>query len=142
MAPSDHAQVEMQMAVQMAQQERTGFPFDLEAAVRVRGELTEEFDQTVAQVRQIIPTFPDKLHKPKRNNKTKGWITGAPYQKLVEFNPTSRRHIAWGVTSSPIEFDWLLPRSTKRPNSIPKVTATGHRRWTNRSSGNRRSRTG
>jgi len=35
------------------------------------------------------------MFTPKRNNASQGYIEGAESQKLIEFNPTSRDHIAW-----------------------------------------------
>ena len=119
--------MEMEIAKLMAIQERTGFPFDLEAAERVKGELQQEYEATIEDVRTIIPTFPDKFANPKRNNKTKGWIAGAPFQKLVDFNPTSRRHVAWGVTLlTNASFDWERTSIDQAIEAVfPKVTPSG-----------------
>ena len=35
------------------------------------------------------------MFTPKRNNASTGYVEGADSQRLVEFNPTSRDHIAW-----------------------------------------------
>ena len=37
------------------------------------------------------------MYTPKRANKTKGFVAGAPMTKLLDFNPTSRLHIAWAL---------------------------------------------
>jgi|TARA_B100001741_G_scaffold2881_1_gene2331 DNA polymerase I-like protein with 3'-5' exonuclease and polymerase domains len=39
------------------------------------------------------------LFTPKRDNSTQGYIAGAEFQRLKEFNPTSRDHIAWILTN-------------------------------------------
>ena len=39
------------------------------------------------------------LFTPKRDNSTQGYKAGAEFQRLKEFNPTSRDHIAWILTN-------------------------------------------
>ena len=42
--------------------------------------------------------IPGKVFTPKRKQtKTKNHVAGAPMTKLLEFNPTSRQHIAWAL---------------------------------------------
>ena len=41
--------------------------------------------------------FPGKVFTPKRKDSKKGFHSGAPMTKLLEFNPTSRQHIAWAL---------------------------------------------
>ena len=53
-----------------------------------------------------------KVYCPKRANKTKGYVAGAPMTKLLEFNPHSRQHIAWALQNF-------------RQARFTKVTATG-----------------
>ena len=48
---SDCAALEMRMAVLMSQQEQSGFRFDLDAADRVRQELTKESEDIKATIR-------------------------------------------------------------------------------------------
>jgi DNA polymerase I-like protein with 3'-5' exonuclease and polymerase domains len=79
----------------MAQQEQLGWPFDVAAAERLEGELREEADKLADAMRITFPYVAGKEMTPKRNNSTKGYIAGAPFTKLTEFNPTSRDHIAW-----------------------------------------------
>ncbi len=81
----------------MAQQEASGFRFDLEAAERVRGELREEMEDLDGRIKSRFIYVPGKVYTPKRNNKTKGYFAGAPMTKLLDFNPTSRQHIAWAL---------------------------------------------
>lgn len=82
----------------MAKQERNGFCFDTQKAgalyaklVQRRGELERElkdyFGSWVVQLPDFIP---------KVNNKTKGYVKGIPVKKTktIEFNPSSRDHIA------------------------------------------------
>jgi len=93
----DCVDLEMRMAALMAQQETSGFRFDLKAAERVRSELSQEMDDITNKIKAVFPYYPGKVTTPKRKNSTKGWIAGAPFTKLLDFNPTSRQHIAWAL---------------------------------------------
>lgn len=91
-------ELEHDIAWLMAKQERNGFYFDVPKAgelyaklVQRRGELERElkdyFGSWVIQLPDFIP---------KVNNKTKGYVKGVPVKKskTIEFNPSSRDHIA------------------------------------------------
>jgi len=108
----DCVSLEMKMAEIMAQQEASGFRFDVTAAERVRESLQEEFDQLSTTITQMFPYIPGKVFTPKRSNKKQGYFSGAPMTKLLEFNPTSRQHCAWALQN------FLGARFTK-------TTATG-----------------
>ena len=97
MMTPDYVKLEMRMAELMSQQEASGFRFDMEAAVRVRSELQEEFDELTGKITSIYLYVPGKVFTPKRADKKKGYVAGAPMTKLTEFNPTSRQHIAWAL---------------------------------------------
>ena len=91
----DCVSLEMRMAEIMAQQEASGFRFDLQAADKVKSELQQEMDDIVTALTSKFLYVPGKVFTPKRSNKKQGHFSGAPMTKLVEFNPTSRQHIAW-----------------------------------------------
>ena len=93
----DYVKLEMRMAELMSQQEASGFRFDMDAAVRVRTELQQEFDDLTTKITSIYLYVPGKVFTPKRADKKKGYVAGAPMTKLTEFNPTSRQHIAWAL---------------------------------------------
>ena len=93
----DCVSLEMRMAEIMAQQEASGFRFDVKAAERVRGELQQEVDDLQSTIQSRYIYVPGKVYTPKRANKTKGYVAGAPMTKLLDFNPTSRQHIAWAL---------------------------------------------
>ena len=97
MTMPDYVKLEMRMAELMSQQEASGFRFDMEAAVRVRTELQEEFDELTNKITSIYLYVPGKVFTPKRADKKKGYVAGAPMTKLTDFNPTSRQHIAWAL---------------------------------------------
>ncbi len=91
----DYVKLEMRLAEIMAQQECSGFKFDVDAAERVRSELETEMKSIEEKLNSLFIYVPGKVYTPKRANKTKGYVAGAPMTKLLEFNPTSRQQIAW-----------------------------------------------
>ena len=93
----DCVSLEMRMAELMSQQEASGFRFDVEAAERVRNELSAEMQELEADIIKRFPYVPGKVFTPKRQNKSKGYVAGAPFTKLLDFNPTSRLNIAWAL---------------------------------------------
>ena len=93
----DYVTMEMTMANIMAQQEASGFRFDVQAADRVRSQLQLEMDTLVKEITTTYPYVPGKVFTPKRSNKKQGYFAGAPMTKLVDFNPTSRQNIAWAL---------------------------------------------
>ncbi len=97
MTTPDYVVLEMQMAELMSQQETSGFRFDMEAAVRVRTELQQEFDDLTKTITSTYLYVPGKVFTPKRADKKKGYVAGAPMTRLTDFNPTSRQHIAWAL---------------------------------------------
>ena len=94
---NDAVMLEMRMAELMSQQEASGFRFDVEAAERVRNELSAEMQKLEAEVLKRFPYVPGKVFCPKRQNKAKGYVAGAPFTKLLDFNPTSRLNIVWAL---------------------------------------------
>ena len=93
----DCVNLEMRMAEIMSQQEASGFRFDVAAAERVRAELNQEVTDLQAKIQTRFIYVPGKVFTPKRKNGTKGHVAGAPFTKLLDFNPTSRQHIAWAL---------------------------------------------
>ena len=109
---NDCVKLEMDLAVLMAQQEKSGFRFDLTAAERVKGELQKEFDDLQTKICSRYIYYPGKVFTPKRKDKKNGYEAGCPMTKLVPFNPTSRQQIAWAL-------------QTFRGARFTKVTKTG-----------------
>ena len=86
---------EHEVAAIMAWQEREGFPFDVQAAQELELTLRTELKKLSNQMKDTFLWVPGKEMTPKRDNKVRGYIEGAAFCKLVEFNPTSRFHIGW-----------------------------------------------
>ena len=112
----DYVELEMQLAELMAQQEASGFRFDLTAAETVKTRLQAEVDELESKIKQTYLYVPGKVFTPKRKNVTKHYHSGAPMTHLLEFNPTSRQHIAWALQN------FRLARFTKLTETgKPKV---------------------
>ena len=95
----DYVKLEMRCAQLMAQQEASGFRFDLVCAEQVKEELAREAEKLSEKIRADFPYFPGKVFTPKRTQTKNGYFAGAPMTKLLDFNPTSRQHIAWALTT-------------------------------------------
>ena len=93
----DHVELEMRLAELMAQQEASGFRFDLDAAETVKARLQKEAEEIELQIKQTYLYVPGKVFTPKRKNASKGYHSGSPMTHLLDFNPTSRQHIAWAL---------------------------------------------
>ena len=79
----------------MAIQERFGWPFDVKAGEQLESVLRSESEELAASLRDAFPYVAGTQMVPKRNNSTTGYVKDAPFTKLIDFNPTSRDHIAW-----------------------------------------------
>lgn len=96
--PLKAIQLEHDIAWVMAKQERNGFVFDKDAAVKLYADLSakrqEIYDDLVSEVGSWTVYKGDKVYK--RDNAKKGIKAGIPYPQYEEvtFNPNSRSHIA------------------------------------------------
>lgn len=88
-------ELEHQVAWLMAKQERNGFKFDYEGALKLSEELKERQAVITTALLQKIPEIPDKVFVPKRDNKRLGYKEGVPVQKYKTFNPNSRQQIEY-----------------------------------------------
>lgn len=89
--------LEHQVAWLMAQQERNGFPFDVEKAKELEVTLRSRAAVLNAELVSKIPRIPDKVFVPKRDNKKKGYKAGVPIQRYKDFNPSSRQQVEYVV---------------------------------------------
>jgi DNA polymerase I-like protein with 3'-5' exonuclease and polymerase domains len=79
----------------LTEQELHGWFFDEPAARELAQTLYTELSDLNQLLRNRYPFVAGAEFTPKRPNKTQGYITGATFTRLKEFNPTSRDHIAW-----------------------------------------------
>jgi DNA polymerase-1 len=81
-----------------AQMERNGFHFNEQAAAELLCKLIVHRDRLEAQLKDTFQPWQVRLPDliPKRDNKSKGYVTGVPVPKFktVMFNPRSRDHIS------------------------------------------------
>lgn len=117
--PIKAIQLEHDIAWVMSKQERNGFVFDKDSAVKLYAELSakrqELYDDLVSEVGSWTVYKGDKVYK--RDNAKKGIKAGIPYPQYEEvtFNPNSRAHIAKVL----MERGWEPTEVT--PTGAPKV---------------------
>jgi len=110
--------VETRFAQIIAEMERNGFGFNFAAAGRLYSMLVGKRSKLELQLKQAFPPKEvTEIFIPKVNNKTRGYVKGVPFLKkwTVEFNPSSRQHIAERL----IELGWKPSEFT--PTGQPKV---------------------
>ena len=93
-------EIEHKFAKIIGQQEQRGVYFDKVRAIELAAELNAEKSELEGKLKQAFPNeIRYETFIPKVNNKTKGYIKGQPFTKQIEidFNPSSRSHIATGL---------------------------------------------
>ena len=105
---------EHEVATILTQQEQHGWYFNERAAWELESSLRKEYEETCELLRNRHPFVAGPLFTPKRNNRTKGYVSGATFTKLKDLNPTSRDHIAWILIQ---HYGWKpsLTTSTGKP---------------------------
>ena len=79
----------------LTKQEIHGWYFDEQKAQQLESSLRREMEETQAILCGQFPFVAGPLFTPKRDNSTQGYRAGCEIQRIKEFNPTSRDHIAW-----------------------------------------------
>ena len=101
--------LEHQVAEILTTQEIHGWYFDERRAQELESTLRRELEETHEILRRQFPYVAGALFTPKRDNRTQGYINGAQLQRLKEFNPSSRDHIAWILQT---HFGWTPTQMT------------------------------
>ena len=83
----------------LTKQEIHGWYFDEQKAQQLESSLRREMEETQAILCGQFPFVAGSLFTPKRDNATQGYRAGCEIQRIKEFNPTSRDHIAWILTT-------------------------------------------
>jgi DNA polymerase I len=99
-------------------QVRTGFPFDVDAALDLVDNLRTKETELQTHLKEIFPPIEHKeVFVPKVNNKTRGYVKGVPFEKvrLEEFNPGSRQQI---VSRLQQKYGWKPSKSTEKGNPV------------------------
>ena len=105
--------LEHQVANILTQQELHGWHFDESEARSLESTLRREMEETTGLLRKQHPYVAGAVFTPKRNNRTSGYIEGAPFTRLKELNPTSRDHIAWILQT---HYGWIPSLMTLKSN--------------------------
>lgn len=93
--PPEWVELETEVARILTQQELHGWSFDERSAWELEQTIRGELRDTQELLRQRHPYVAGAVFNPKRNNRTQGYVAGAPFTKLKDTNLTSRDHIAW-----------------------------------------------
>ena len=96
---SDSCRLEHRVAEILTEQEIHGWTFDEQKSQQLESHLRREMEELTQVLRGQFPVIGGALFTPKRDNSTQGYKAGAEFQRLKEFNPTSRDHIAWILTT-------------------------------------------
>lgn len=115
----DYIKLEHDAATILTTQELHGWYFDERAAWELTSSLQRELEETHQVLRDRHPYVAGPEFTPKRNNKTQGYVEGAPFCKLKELNPTSRDHISWLLTT---HYDWNPTSLTSTGKAIVDET--------------------
>ena len=94
----DSCRLEHRVAEILTEQEIHGWTFNEQKAQQLESHLRREMEELTQVLREKWTFVGGALFTPKRDNSTQGYIAGAEFQRLKEFNPTSRDHIAWILT--------------------------------------------
>ena len=96
---SDSCRLEHRVAEILTEQEIHGWTFDEQKGFQLESSLRREMEELTEVLRKEWTLIGGALFTPKRDNSTQGYKAGAEFQRLKEFNPTSRDHIAWILTN-------------------------------------------
>ena len=106
--------LEHQVQQILTEQEQHGWYFDEPAARQLESSLRGEYEDTCKVLQNRYPFVRGTEFTPKRTNQRKGYVEGCTFTKLKDFNPTSRDHISWILTT---HYGWSpsLMTSTGKP---------------------------
>ena len=95
----DSCRLEHRVAEILTEQEIHGWTFNEQKAQQLESHLRREMEELTEVLRKQWTLIGGAMFTPKRDNSTQGYRAGAEFQRLKEFNPTSRDHIAWILTN-------------------------------------------
>lgn len=118
----DWCTLEHQVAHILTEQELHGWQFDEQKCQQLESHLRREMEKVTGILQKQFPLIGGKMFTPKRNNASQGYVEGAELQRLVEFNPTSRDHIAW-ILKNRLKITLTQTTKTGKP-IIDEITLT------------------
>jgi len=95
----DWCSLEHTVAEILTTQEINGWTFNEQKAQQLESSLRREMEELTEILRKEWTLIGGAMFTPKRDNATQGYREGCEIQRLKEFNPTSRDHIAWILTN-------------------------------------------
>lgn len=107
--------MEMRVAEILAEQEYHGWAFDERAAQELEQTLRQELQGVQQRITARHPYVSHGSFTPKVNNKTRGYVKGAPSTRVVETNVTSRDHITWILTNF---YGWKPKKMTDKGKPV------------------------
>ena len=113
-------ELEHEVAKILTEQELHGWYFDERSARELESTLRQELRDITEVLQNRYPFVKGNEFTPRRNNKTQGYVEGAPFTRLKQFNPSSRDHIAWILST----FDNFDPSGTTTNTGKPKIDET------------------
>ena len=113
-------ELEHEVAKILTEQELHGWYFDEGSARKLESSLRKELRAITEVLQNRFPYVPGGKFTPKRNNKTQGYVEGATFTRLKQFNPSSRDHIAWILST----FDNFDLNGTTTNTGKPKIDET------------------
>lgn len=122
--PMAACETEHALAWYLAQQERNGWPFDIEAARALQATLAARREVVGQDLRERFGSWvaPGQTVTPARNRRVEGaqYTAGSAYTKIkhIDFNPASRDHIANRLR---VLYGWTPEQTT--PSGKPQVDA-------------------
>ena len=119
---SDSCRLEHRVAEILTEQEIHGWTFDEQKSFQLESHLRREMEELTQVLRRQFPLIGGALFTPKRDNSTQGYKAGAEFQRLKEFNPTSRDHIA-GILTTHFKVKLSKSTTTGKP-IIDEITLT------------------
>ena len=111
--------LEHQVLQLLTDQEQHGWYFDERAAWELESSLRTELREIEETLRGRFPLVPGAEFTPKRNNSTAGYVAGAAFTRLKDFNPSSRDHIAFILCNY---YQWTPTKLT--PTGKPIIDET------------------
>ena len=122
-APHPAIEIEHEVAIIMAKQERNGFAFDCAKAEALAADLYAERKDNEQQLTGIFPPIYVKKKEmtPKANNSRMGYVKNCSLTKVERqvFNPGSRQQIAERLIR---KYGWKPKRFT--PSGLPEISET------------------
>jgi DNA polymerase I-like protein with 3'-5' exonuclease and polymerase domains len=87
--------LEHKVAQLLTEQQLHGWHFDERAAWELASSLRKQLEETHKLLLDRYPYVAGSVFTPKRDNRTKGYVEGAPFTRLKDTIITSRDHISW-----------------------------------------------